>query len=271
MECRVFFVGNPILFCAVVTSLISLRCVVCIYNDPLYKRALSGIITVHCEKEMHVFTADGENTRIVITSPSGRVVEAIIEETPTGLRVRFTPSEIGDYRLSVAYQDISIGSPYTLHSVSSDQDFPPSTSRTCAEAEYLVSRSGPAQPDKVLVSGPGLGPVVAQTSTYVIIDTSTAGFGDIDLFVDGPTRTPVHCVDNQDGTLTMRYTPKSAGLYWLRVMFNQQHIPGSPFQIVAVGASLLPSPRILPDMEKTDSPFTSLSSGSSSQRTTPVV
>lgn len=219
---------------------------------------------------MHVFTTDGENTRIVITSPSGRVVEAVIEETATGLRVRFTPSEIGDYSISVTYQDMPVADPFVLHSVLPGEERLDSDSNS-AEAEYVVCRSGPPQPERVVVSGPGLGPVVAQSSTHVIIDTSAAGFGDIDLFVDGPTRTPVHCTDNQNGTLTMHYVPKSPGLYWLRIMFNQQHIPGSPFQVVAVGPTLLSSPLLLTDLEKPDSPFTSLSSGSSSQRTTPVV
>ena len=231
------------------------------------KFSVSAIVTVNCEKEVHVFTSDGENTRIVITSPSGRVVEAIIESTPKGLRVRFTPSEVGDYRISVTYQDVPIeSSPFLMHSVPEAVG-----DHNCAEAEYVVSRSGPARPDLVVVTGPGLGPVIAQCSTHVIIDTTAAGFGDIDLFVDGPTRTPLHCTDNQDGTLTMYYVPKIPGLYYLRVMFDQKHIPGSPFQVVAV-SPLLTTPSLLhPERDKTESPFTSLSSGSSSHRTTPVV
>ncbi|WKY06847.1 hypothetical protein Q1695_006771 [Nippostrongylus brasiliensis] len=221
----------------------------------------NAIVTVNCEQEVHVFTPDGDNTRIVITSPSGSVVEAIIESTDTGFRVWFTPSEIGDYSISVTYRDLPVNAPYLLHSV-------PDGSKS--EAEYVVSRSGPPRADLVTVTGPGLGPVIAQRSTYVSIDTTCAGFGDIDLFVDGPTRTPIHCVDNHDGTLTMYYVPQTPGLYYLRVMFDSNHIAGSPFQVLAVPAILAPSLSAA-EHEKAESPFTSLSSGSSTPKTTPCV
>uniref|UniRef100_A0A1I7X867 Filamin-A n=1 Tax=Heterorhabditis bacteriophora TaxID=37862 RepID=A0A1I7X867_HETBA len=176
----------------------------------------------YCILEVHVFTPDGDNTRIIIKNPSGHVVEAVIESTETGFRVRFTPSEIGDYTIDVTYQDLPIESSlYLLHSVPNNGD------GCTAEAE-----SSPPRADLVIVTGPGLGPVIAKRSTHVLIDTTCAGFGDIDLFVDGPTRTPIHCVDNHDGTLTMYYVPKTLGLYWLRVMFDNEHVPGSPFQVM---------------------------------------
>uniref|UniRef100_A0A8R1IP60 Uncharacterized protein n=1 Tax=Caenorhabditis japonica TaxID=281687 RepID=A0A8R1IP60_CAEJA len=115
---------------------------------------------------------------------------------------------------------------------------------TLAEAEYVVLVQGHLR------------------STYVLIDTTNAGFGDIDVYVDGPTKTPLHCVDNQDGVLKMCFTPKTPGLYYLRVMFDNEHVPGSPFQIVAV-AALLGSGSGLEQRSKTESPFSSISSGSS--------
>ncbi|RCN41641.1 Filamin/ABP280 repeat protein [Ancylostoma caninum] len=220
----------------------------------------NAIVTVNCEQEVHVFTPDGDNTRIVITSPSGSIVEAVIESTDTGFRVCFTPSEIGDYSISVTYRDLPVGAPYLLHSVPDGNK---------AEAEYVVSRCGPPRADLVTVTGPGLGPVIAQRSTHVFIDTTSAGFGDIDLFVDGPTRTPIHCVDNHDGTLTMYYVPKTPGVYYLRVMFDSNHISGSPFQVLAVPALLASS--LTADREKTESSFTTLSSGSSTPKTAPCV
>ncbi|KAK5965177.1 hypothetical protein GCK32_021585 [Trichostrongylus colubriformis] len=221
-------------------------------------RVLKMIVTVNCEQEVHVFTPDGDNTRIVIISPSGSVIEATIESTETGLRVWFTPSEIGDYSISVTYRDLPATAPYLLHSV-------PDGSK--AEAEYVVSRSGPPRADLVTITGPGLGPVIVKRSTHVSIDTSYAGFGDIDLFVDGPTRTPIHCVDNHDGTITMYYVPQTPGVYFLRVMFDSNHIAGSPFQVLAVPAILASS--LTSEHEISESSFPSLSSGSSTSKTTP--
>lgn len=188
---------------------------------------------MNCEKEVHVFTCDGENTRITIRSPSGCVVEALIEPTPSGFRVRFTPSEVGNYTIEVTYEDIPIDdSPFTVHSV------PPlnetaTPNGIVAEAEYVVSAAGPAQAELVTVTGPGLGTVLAARSTHVLIDAKRAGFGNIDLFVDGPAKTPIHCIDNHDGTCSMFYEPLVPGVYYLRVMFDDCHVPGSPFKILA--------------------------------------
>uniref|UniRef100_A0A915C7H0 Calponin-homology (CH) domain-containing protein n=1 Tax=Parascaris univalens TaxID=6257 RepID=A0A915C7H0_PARUN len=193
----------------------------------------NAIVTVNCEKEVHVFTCDGENTRITIRSPSGCVVEALIEPTPSGFRVRFTPSEVGNYTIEVTYEDIAIDdSPFTVHSV------PPlnetaTPNGIVAEAEYVVSAAGPAQAELVTVTGPGLGTVLAARSTHVLIDAKRAGFGNIDLFVDGPAKTPINCIDNHDGTCSMFYEPLVPGVYYLRVMFDDCHVPGSPFKILA--------------------------------------
>lgn len=72
----------------------------------------------------------------------------------------------------------------------------------------------------------------ATLDAQVYIDASLAGLGDIDLYVDGPTRTPIHCVDNHNGTCVMNYVPRVAGMYWLRVLFDGRHVTGSPFQVI---------------------------------------
>lgn len=109
----------------------------------------------------------------------------------------------------------------------------------------------------VRVSGPGLGPMVnSSQSTHVLIDATLAGFGNIDVFVDGPTRTPIHCIDNNDGTCSMYYVPCLAGIYWIRVMFDGQHVPGSPFQVIARSAALADtSENSLPYISSTSDPL----------------
>lgn len=59
-------------------------------------------------KTFHILAHDPTKIgqiRIVITSPTGRVVEAAIEETESGFRVRFSPSEIGDYTIEIFLDD----------------------------------------------------------------------------------------------------------------------------------------------------------------------
>lgn len=193
--------------------------------------AISAIVTVNTEKEVHVFTSNGENTRIVIKSPSGQLIEAFIESTSNGFSFKFTPSEIGDYTIDVTYEDYPIAdSPFFLHSVPPL----PSGNDLSAESEYFVMSSGPPNADMVRVAGPGLGPIVPTgKSTSILIDATKAGFGNIDVFVDGPTRTPIHCIDNEDGTCSMHYVPCVSGIYWIRVLFDNNNVPGSPFQIFA--------------------------------------
>nr|XP_042902335.1 filamin-A isoform X2 [Parasteatoda tepidariorum] len=38
-------------------------------------------------------------------------------------------------------------------------------------------------------------------------------------------------IDNQDGTISIKYDPREEGLHELHVKYNQEHIPGSPFKI----------------------------------------
>uniref|UniRef100_A0AC35U6T8 Calponin-homology (CH) domain-containing protein n=1 Tax=Rhabditophanes sp. KR3021 TaxID=114890 RepID=A0AC35U6T8_9BILA len=148
----------------------------------------NAIVTVNTEKEVHVFTSNGENTRVVITSPSGLVVEALIEHTPNGLKVRFTPSEIGDYSIDVTYEDVSVeDSPFLMRSVPS-----PILSASLEnlevdefknnqhESEYVVSSFSPPHAENVVVTGSGLGPIVlTNKSARILVNASDAGFDTI--------------------------------------------------------------------------------------------
>lgn len=56
--------------------------------------------------------------KLIITSPSGKTVEALIEQTESGFRVKFSPGEIGDYRIEIFWGDTPVTeSPFRLKSV----------------------------------------------------------------------------------------------------------------------------------------------------------
>uniref|UniRef100_A0A914XFR6 Uncharacterized protein n=1 Tax=Plectus sambesii TaxID=2011161 RepID=A0A914XFR6_9BILA len=79
------------------------------------------VVVVNSEKIFHVLTQDPtqmDQIKIQIRAPSGQLVEAIIESTLSGFRVRFSPSEIGDYSIAVHLDDLPVDdSPFSLHSV----------------------------------------------------------------------------------------------------------------------------------------------------------
>ena len=45
------------------------------------------------------------------------------------------------------------------------------------------------------------------------------------------TELPVSSEDNQDGTMTLKYTPEEKGVHYLHVLMYNAHISGSPFRI----------------------------------------
>ena len=41
----------------------------------------------------------------------------------------------------------------------------------------------------------------------------------------------MNCTDNKDGTCTVEYVPVEEGDYDIAIKFDDEHIPGSPFQV----------------------------------------
>lgn len=61
------------------------------------------------------------------------------------------------------------------------------------------------------------------------IDTKGAGTGGLGLTVEGPTEAKMECSDNGDGTCSVSYLPTEPGEYLINILFEDVHIPGSPF------------------------------------------
>uniref|UniRef100_UPI003AB0DB0F filamin-B-like n=1 Tax=Centroberyx gerrardi TaxID=166262 RepID=UPI003AB0DB0F len=97
--------------------------------------------------------------------------------------------------------------------------------------------------------GPGLkGGLVGNPAEFTI-DTKGAGTGGLGLTVEGPTEAKIECSDNGDGTCSVSYLPTEPGDYLVNILFEEEHVPGSPFRadiqmpfdpskVVASGAGL---------------------------------
>lgn len=78
--------------------------------------------------------------------------------------------------------------------------------------------------------GPGLkGGLVGNPAEFTI-DTKGAGTGGLGLTVEGPTEAKIECSDNGDGTCSVSYLPTEPGDYLVNILFEEVHIPGSPFR-----------------------------------------
>ncbi|KAM8931054.1 filamin-B isoform 2-T2 [Pelodytes ibericus] len=146
---------------------------------------------------------------VKVSSPGRKSVPCLVEpvagkECSTA---KYIPKEEGVYSVDVSYDGNPIpGSPYTV--------------------EAML----PPDPTKVKAYGPGLqGGLVGKAAEFTI-DTKGAGTGGLGLTVEGPCEAKIECSDNGDGTCSVSYLPTTPGEYFVNILFEETHIPGSPFQ-----------------------------------------
>ncbi|XP_066527398.1 filamin-B [Hoplias malabaricus] len=145
-----------------------------------------------------------------ITSPSGKSVACAVESQPSRAAslVKYVPKEEGVYTVDVLYDGNPVpGSPFP------------------------VEATLPPDPSKVKAFGPGLKGGLVGSPAEFTIDTKGAGTGGLGLTVEGPTEAKIECSDNGDGTCSVSYLPTEPGEYLVNILFEDVHIPGSPFHV----------------------------------------
>ncbi|XP_035517689.1 filamin-C-like [Morone saxatilis] len=174
---------------------------------------LDGRVEVDQEQQFMVDTkgAGGQGRlEVAVLSPSQQAVPCKVEPQAgkAGISlVRYTPTEEGVHAVNVSYDGHPVpGSPFPV-----DAQLPP-------------------DPSKVKAFGPGLkGGLVGNPAEFTI-DTKGAGTGGLGLTVEGPTEAKIECSDNGDGTCSVSYLPTEPGDYLVNILFENVHIPGSPFK-----------------------------------------
>uniref|UniRef100_A0A8D0AQB8 Filamin B n=1 Tax=Sander lucioperca TaxID=283035 RepID=A0A8D0AQB8_SANLU len=188
-------------------------------GDPIAKSPfVVGVAAPLDLSKVTVDNLDGSKKPIVIcfllgrptVNPSQRAVKCKMEPQPGKADVslvRFTPTEEGVHAVNVSYDGHPVpGSPFPV------------------EAQL------PPDPSKVKAFGPGLkGGLVGNPAEFTI-DTKGAGTGGLGLTVEGPTEAKIECSDNGDGTCSVSYLPTEPGDYLVNILFEEVHIPGSPFK-----------------------------------------
>ena len=187
-------------------------------------------IPLGVEKEFDIITtgAGKGEVNVTITSPTGKLVSAKVDETIDGYAAKFTLLEAGVHTVEVKFAGMPVPkSPFKVTGVA-----PP-------QAKVAPPPPPAADPSKVKAYGPGLQGGQTDRPAEFTVDTRGAGSGGLGLTIEGPSESKIECRDNGDGTCNVVYYPTEPGEYVINVTFADQHIPNSPFK-----AQIMPSKQI---------------------------
>ncbi|KAF3705380.1 Filamin-C [Channa argus] len=159
---------------------------------------------------------------VQILDPEGKPKKANIRDNRDGTyTVSYVPDMTGRYTITIKYGGDEIPySPYRIHAL------PTGDASKC-----LVT---------VSIGGHGLGSGIGPTiqigeETVITVDAKAAGKGKVTCKVSTPDggELDVDVVENEDGTFDIYYTAPEPGKYVITIRFGGEHIPNSPFHVVA--------------------------------------
>uniref|UniRef100_A0A8C9WIV8 Filamin C n=1 Tax=Scleropages formosus TaxID=113540 RepID=A0A8C9WIV8_SCLFO len=159
---------------------------------------------------------------VQILDPEGKPKKANIRDNRDGTyTVSYVPDMTGRYTITIKYGGDEIPySPYRIHALP----------------------TGDAS--KCLVTGAGLGPTIQiGEETVITVDAKAAGKGKVTCKVSTPdgAELDVDVVENSDGTFDIYYTAPEPGKYVITIRFGGEHIPNSPFHVVATEEPVAPA------------------------------
>ncbi|XP_064296288.1 filamin-C-like, partial [Phalacrocorax carbo] len=159
---------------------------------------------------------------VQILDPEGQPKKASIRDNGDGTyTVSYVPDLPGRYTITVRYGGDEIPcSPFRIHAV------PAGDASKC-----LVT---------VSIGGHGLGACLGPTiqigeETVITVDAKAAGKGKVTCKVSTPdgAELDVDVVENHDGTFDIYYTAPEPGKYVITIRFGGEHVPNSPFHVLA--------------------------------------
>ncbi|XP_044590424.1 filamin-A isoform X4 [Cotesia glomerata] len=135
----------------------------------------------------------------------------------------------GDGVYEVTYQPPAAGSNIQVGVLYGDQDIPGSP--------FKFQVNPTVEATKVVLSGPGVASAcTASFPVDFIVDTSKAGYGDLEVQVLGPDQVPrkVGIQNIGDGKYKATYLPDDCGRYKVNVKYGGKEVPGSPVSVQSV-------------------------------------
>ncbi|RWS04863.1 filamin-C-like protein [Dinothrombium tinctorium] len=158
-------------------------------------------------------------------------VEYVTKKLEDGIvEVTYMVKEAGHYEIKVYYQNIHVpGSPFVVHAIGErpKKEIPP-------ELEEKIK--------KIKVYGKNLEYGKPLALNKVVIDCSESEIDKNELIVSmaSPRRRAsiINLEDNKDGTFVLTYKPTDPGMYKLNIEVQENHVPGSPFNVNVRGGSI---------------------------------
>ncbi|CAL9682624.1 unnamed protein product [Knipowitschia caucasica] len=159
---------------------------------------------------------------VQILDPEGKPKKANIRDNRDGTyTVSYVPDMTGRYTITIKYGGDEIPySPYRIHAV-------PSGDASKCLVTVSIGGHGP---------GSGVSPTIQiGEETVITVDAKAAGKGKVTCKVSTPdgAELDVDVVENADGTFDIYYTAPEPGKYVITIRFGGEHIPNSPFHVVA--------------------------------------
>lgn len=145
--------------------------------------------------------------QVDIEGPNGNIVSDIEETTEKNYSVNYTPAEPGDHMISVLWDSKDI----------------PSSPFSCVVTD----------PKKCTVSGPGLSKALLGEPQTFQVKADKAGPGEVVVEIEGPSGSPVSpdIKDKGNSIFDVTYIPKETGPHKVKVLWDKDPIPGSPFSV----------------------------------------
>ncbi|XP_056101655.1 filamin-C isoform X1 [Rhinichthys klamathensis goyatoka] len=165
---------------------------------------------------------------VQILDPEGKPKKASIQDNRDGTyTVSYVPDMTGRYTITIKYGGDNI--PYSPYNI---QALPTGDASKC-----LLT---------VSIGGHGvesLGPNIKMAEeTFITVDAKAAGKGKVTCTVLTPNgiELDMDVTENPDGTFDIYYTAPEPGKYVITIRFGGQHIPKSPFQVMATDQPVAP-------------------------------
>jgi len=152
------------------------------------------------------------SVRVEARAPSGRMVEMSVQEVQGVYTANFTPTEVGDWLVSIMYDGQHIqGSPFNVRVYDASQ----------------VKVYG--------LEGGSVGKLLSFS-----VDCAQAGEGELSVEITHNGRlVPMHMKEDvsKPGVYHVNFTPDGSGVYTIRVLFAGMEVTGSPYKLEIVDSS----------------------------------
>uniref|UniRef100_V5GPF5 Filamin-A n=1 Tax=Anoplophora glabripennis TaxID=217634 RepID=V5GPF5_ANOGL len=135
----------------------------------------------------------------------------------------------GDGTFDVSYIPPNEGANLQTHILYNGKDIP--------NSPFPLKVRPVVEPEKVKLGGPAIfeNGIPASIPTTIKIDTTEAGYGDLEVKITGPDGNPrpVKIKDNGDGTFNAIFLPDDAGNYKLDVKYGGKEVSKAPIPVQA--------------------------------------